>query len=44
MAQKITVVAPRSPASRAGLRSGDEILSIGGAPVIDFLDYQALTA
>ena len=44
MAQKITAVAPRSPAARAGLRSGDEILSIGGAPVIDFLDYQALTA
>lgn len=44
MAQKITAVTPRSPAQRAGLRPGDELLAIGGAPVIDFLDYQALTA
>ena len=44
MAQKITAVTPRSPAARAGLRPGDELLSIGGEPVIDFLDYQALTA
>lgn len=44
MAQTITSVDARSPAAKAGLRAGDEILSIGGEPVIDFLDYQALTA
>ena len=44
MAQKIFAVTPRSPAARAGLRPGDELLSIGGKPVIDFLDYEALTA
>ena len=43
MAQKISGVTPRSPAARAGLRPGDELISIGGEPVIDFLDYQALT-
>ena len=44
MAQRICSVIPRSPAAKAGLKAGDEILSVGNEPVIDFLDYQALTA
>ena len=44
MAQRIVSVDAGSPAARAGLRAGDELVRIGGEPVIDFLDYQALTA
>ncbi len=44
MAQKILSVERGSPAQRAGLLAGDEILRIGGETIIDFLDYQALTA
>lgn len=44
MAQRIQNVLPSSPAARAGIRAGDELLSIGGQPVIDFLDYQDFTA
>ena len=43
MPQIIQCVDAHSPAQRAGLRPGDEILSIGGQPVIDFIDYQVLT-
>lgn len=44
MAQRIISVDPASPAQRAGILAGDDLLRIGGEPVIDFLDYQALTA
>ena len=44
MAQRIVSVEQGSPADRAGLRAGDELLRVGGEIVIDLLDYQALTA
>ena len=44
MAQRIIHVSPASPAAKAGIRAGDELLSIGKKPVKDFLDYQAFTA
>ena len=44
MAHTITGIDPGSPAARAGLRAGDRLVSIDGERVVDFLDYQALTA
>ena len=44
MAHRIICVSPGSPAAKAGIRAGDELLSIGNRPVKDFLDYQAFTA
>jgi putative radical SAM enzyme (TIGR03279 family) len=44
MAQVISGVEPGSPADRAGICPGDELLTINGETVIDFIDYQALTA
>lgn len=44
MAHRITHVEPGSPAYRAGIRAGDELLAINGETIIDFIDYQALTA
>lgn len=44
MAHRISGVCPGSPAARAGIVPGDELISINGETVIDFIDYQALTA
>ncbi|MBQ6375055.1 MAG: DUF512 domain-containing protein [Clostridia bacterium] len=44
MSHLIISVDPRSPADRAGIRAGDRLARIDGMPVIDFIDYQALTA
>lgn len=44
MSHIITSVDPRSPAQRAGILPGDRLSRIDGEVVVDFLDYQALTA
>ncbi len=44
MPSMITHVQPGSIAERAGLRPGDIMHRIAGEPVIDQIDYQALTA
>ena len=44
MATAITHVQPGSIAERLGLREGDQLVSIAGEPIIDQIDYQALTA
>ncbi len=44
MAQKIVSVDTGSPALRAGIRAGDELLRIGGETIVDLLDYEALCA
>ena len=36
----ITSIAPRSPAERAGVRTGEKLLSIGGHDIVDVLDYR----
>jgi|BEDMetMinimDraft_2_1075160.scaffolds.fasta_scaffold03489_3 regulator of sigma E protease len=40
VAPVVTQVIPGSPAEKAGLAAGDEILAIGGTPVHDFADIQ----
>ena len=44
MASAITYVQPGSIAERLGLRPGDLLMRIDGEPIIDQIDYQALTA
>lgn len=44
MPTAITHVQPGSIAERLGLREGDLLESIAGEPIIDQIDYQALTA
>lgn len=44
MPTAITHVQPGSIAERLGLREGDQLVSIAGEPIIDQIDYQALTA
>lgn len=44
LATPIYSVDPDSVAQRMGLRPGDSIVSIAGEPVVDLIDYQALTA
>lgn len=44
MSHIITEVDRSSPAARAGIRPGDRLARINGVSVIDFIDYQALTA
>ena len=42
MAQKIVSVDTGSPALRAGIRAGDELLRIGGETIVDLLDYECI--
>ncbi len=35
----VTLVTPRTPAARAGLRPGDRIVAINGAPLRDVIDF-----
>ena len=39
---RILSVSPSSPAEKAGIRSGESIVSINGEQVIDEIDFQAL--
>ncbi len=42
--QPITFVEPDSPAKRAGVLPGDVLFAINDSPVLDLIDYEALTA
>lgn len=44
MSHLIVSVDPSSPAARSGIKAGDRLRSINGETVIDFIDYQALSA
>lgn len=39
MSVRILSVTPRSPAARAGIRAGEELVAINGNPIRDALDY-----
>lgn len=40
MGARIESVEPKSPADRAGIKAGDELVSINGKPIHDVLDYK----
>ena len=40
MSTVITSIDPRSPAEKAGIRAGEQLLSINGHAVVDVLDYR----
>lgn len=42
--QPITFVEPNTPAKRAGVQVGDVLFRINDTPVIDLIDYEAMTA
>ncbi len=42
--QFISAVEPNSPAEKYGILPGETLLSIGGEPVVDVVDYEYLTA
>ena len=44
LAVRILSVTPGSPADQAGIRADELILSINGEPILDEIDYQALSA
>lgn len=44
MSHIIVSVDPKSPAQKAGIRPGDALTHIGSEAIVDFLDYQALSA
>ena len=44
MSHIISSVDDRSPAAKVGIRAGDRLARINGQVIIDFLDYQALSA
>ena len=43
MAHRIVSADPRGIAYRRGIRTGDSLVSINGEPILDEIDYQALT-
>ena len=43
MAHVIEAVQPHGVAYRRGLRAGDTLVAINGEPILDEIDYQALT-
>ena len=43
MAHVIEAVQPHGVAYRRGIRAGDSLIAINGEPILDEIDYQALT-
>ena len=43
MAHKILAASPQGVAYRRGIRAGDSLIAINGEPILDEVDYQALT-